>query len=242
MRRVPELLTLLKGMVAAVRSVSSALLLLLLITYVFSIVFATVLGGDPTYYEYWGTIPHAMYTLGIIGAVGDDSTAFMYDPEAAGADIWHEHPPMLWVFLAYFFLANFTVLNMLIGILCDVISDTQASEKMKAKAREVEEKISLVYDSIDTDGSGKISAHEFDMIKNLDEVQEALSDLGILPNQFIALRDTLFNVEEEGEEESTKTRVVKPRQVTGLRSTSIIDTAYIYFGLVLCYIDADLCN
>jgi hypothetical protein len=213
MRRVPELLTLLKGMVAAVRSVSSALLLLLLITYVFSIVFATVLGGEPTYYEYWGTIPHAMYTLGIIGAVGDDSTAFMYDPEAGGADIWHEHPPMLWVFLAYFFLANFTVLNMLIGILCDVISDTQASEKMKAKAREVEEKISLVYDSIDTDGSGKISAHEFDMIKNLDEVQEALSDLGILPNQFIALRDTLFNVEEEGEEESTKTRVVKPRQV-----------------------------
>merc|ERR1719313_2923842 len=84
---------------------------------------------------------------------------------------------------------------------------------MKAKAREVEEKISLVYDSIDTDGSGKISAHEFDMIKNLDEVQEALSDLGILPNQFIALRDTLFNVEEEGEEESTKSRVVKPRQV-----------------------------
>ena len=94
-----------------------------------------------------------------------------YDPEAMGEDIWHEHPLMLCVFLAYFFLANFTVLNMLIGILCDVISDTQASEKMKAKVREVEEKISLVYDSIDVDGSGKISAHEFDMIKNLDEVR-----------------------------------------------------------------------
>jgi Ca2+-binding EF-hand superfamily protein len=214
MRRVPELLTLLKGMVAAVRSVSSALLLLLLITYVFAIIFATVLGGEPTYYEYWGTIPHAMYTLGIIGAVGDDSTAFMYDPEAMGEDIWHEHPLMLCVFLAYFFLANFTVLNMLIGILCDVISDTQASEKMKAKVREVEEKISLVYDSIDVDGSGKISAHEFDMIKNLDEVQEALSDLGILPNQFIALRDTLFNVEDEADnEDSAKKRVVKPRTV-----------------------------
>merc|ERR1719337_283021 len=85
---------------------------------------------------------------------------------------------------------------------------------MKAKVREVEEKISLVYDSIDTDGSGKISAHEFDMIKNLDEVQEALSDLGILPNQFIALRDTLFNVEEEVDgEEASKKKPVKPRQV-----------------------------
>jgi hypothetical protein len=212
MRRVPELLTLLKGMVAAVRSVSSALLLLLLITYVFSIIFATVLGSEENYYAYWGTILRSMYTLGVIGAVGDDSTAFMYDPEAEGADIWHEHPAMLWVFLAYFFLANFTVLNMLIGILCDVISDTQASEKMKAKVREVEAKISLVYDSIDTDGSGKISAHEFDMIKNLEEVQEALSDLGILPNQFIALRDTLFNVEDEGDEETIK-KVVKRREV-----------------------------
>ena len=86
MRRVPELLTLLKGMVAAVRSVSSALLLLLLITYVFAIIFATVLGGEPTYYEYWGTIPHAMYTLGIIGAVGDDSTAFMSRRAAGQAE------------------------------------------------------------------------------------------------------------------------------------------------------------
>jgi hypothetical protein len=224
MRRVPELLTLLKGMVAAVRSVSSALLLLLLITYVFSIIFATVLGGDPTYYDFWGTIPFSMYTLGVIGAVGDDSTAFMYDPEAEGKDIWHEHPTMLWVFLAYFFLANFTVLNMLIGILCDVISDTQASEKMKAKVREVEDKISLVYDSIDVDGSGKISAHEFDMIKNLDEVQEALSDLGILPNQFIALRDTLFNVEDE-DSAGASSRRTRPREVKLNVDPEILDKA-----------------
>jgi hypothetical protein len=97
---------------------------------------------------------------------------------------------------------------------------------MKAKIREVEEKISLVYDSIDVDGSGKISAHEFDMIKNLDEVQDALSDLGILPNQFIALRDTLFNVEEEGEDESsTQARVVKPRQVKLNVDPDILDKA-----------------
>jgi hypothetical protein len=114
---------------------------------------------------------------------------------------------------------------MLIGILCDVISDTQASEKMKAKVREVEEKISLVYDSIDVDGSGKISAHEFDMIKNLDEVQEALSDLGILPNQFIALRDTLFNVEEDENGENTSSKIVKPRQVKLAVDPDVIDKA-----------------
>jgi Ca2+-binding EF-hand superfamily protein len=100
---------------------------------------------------------------------------------------------------------------------------------MKAKVREVEEKISLVYDSIDTDGSGKISAHEFDMIKNLDEVQEALSDLGILPNQFIALRDTLFNVEEEVEEtadgDAAKSKVAKPRPVKLAVDPDVLDKA-----------------
>jgi hypothetical protein len=67
------------------------------------------------------------------------------------------------------------------------------------------------------------------MIKNLDEVQEALSDLGILPNQFIALRDTLFNVEEEVEEtadgDAAKSKVAKPRPVKLAVDPDVLDKA-----------------
>merc|ERR1719393_558322 len=47
MRSVPELLTLIKGIVAATRSVGSALTLLIIFTYVFAIIFTGVYRGLP---------------------------------------------------------------------------------------------------------------------------------------------------------------------------------------------------
>merc|ERR1719387_2770692 len=79
MRSVPELLTLIKGIVAATRSVGSALVLLIIETYVFAIIFTGVyrdlkfqdpdeLTEDESFLlENFGTMPASIFTLLVNG-------------------------------------------------------------------------------------------------------------------------------------------------------------------------------
>merc|ERR1719473_2416768 len=61
MRAVPELMIMVRGMVVATRSVSSTLMLLLLITYVFAIMFKVQIGDHPLMQDYFDSIPSAMW-------------------------------------------------------------------------------------------------------------------------------------------------------------------------------------
>merc|ERR1719160_1882793 len=72
MRSVPELVTLLKGMAAATRSVFSTLLLLVLFMYVFAIVFKQQTEGLEKVEADFNTILNAMWTLLIFGTFLDD--------------------------------------------------------------------------------------------------------------------------------------------------------------------------
>merc|ERR1719456_2139463 len=73
MRSVPELLTLIKGMVAATRSVSSTLVLLIGLMYIFGIVFAQNFKTSPLY-DQFGNIPRSMLTLFVNGTLLDNLT------------------------------------------------------------------------------------------------------------------------------------------------------------------------
>merc|ERR1719160_1641898 len=55
LRKCPELLTLIKGMIAAVRSVFSTLVLLVGFMYVFAIIFRQQTKGNETLEDYFGT-------------------------------------------------------------------------------------------------------------------------------------------------------------------------------------------
>merc|ERR1719473_2056278 len=72
---------------------------------------------------------------------------------------------LLGVFMVYILLSSFTVLNMLIGVLCEVVSATATGERQKQAVMEVKEKMESVFEKIDVDGSGKVSRDEFDQMK-----------------------------------------------------------------------------
>merc|ERR1719324_1243414 len=76
MRSFPDLLTLVKGMIAATRSVGSTLLLLMIFNYVFAIIFTGQLKNheDPEFIGYWGTLFSSMFTLILAGTLLDDIT------------------------------------------------------------------------------------------------------------------------------------------------------------------------
>merc|ERR1719456_1753997 len=77
MRSVPELLTLVKGMMAATRSVFSTLVLLVLFIYVFGIIFTGLYrceSGDcpdidPDMIAYFGSMGQSMFTLFVSGTL-----------------------------------------------------------------------------------------------------------------------------------------------------------------------------
>merc|ERR550514_1045441 len=77
MRSVPELLTLIKGMVAATRSVFSTLVLLILLMYVFGIIFTSTYSKKEGFEEFFGSMGTSMLVLFVQGTLLDDVTALM---------------------------------------------------------------------------------------------------------------------------------------------------------------------
>merc|ERR1719235_379146 len=142
-RSVPELLTLLKGMAAAMRSVFSTLVLLVLFIYVFGIIFKQQSEGAGEELEaMFGSIPEAMWNLLLGGTLLDNITLHL--------NLLREEVPVLaGVFLVWMLLSSFTILNMLIGVLCEVVSSVSVAEKEKGVVSYVRSTLMGVLDSID---------------------------------------------------------------------------------------------
>merc|ERR1719272_2395879 len=179
MRKVPELMIIIKGLVASARSVGCTAILQVLIIYVWSILFVS------TYHEltdddeeeissqFFGTMGKSAFTLFIMGTVLDDVTA------ATNAIRVTENMWMLALFIIFILISSFTILNMLIGILCEVVSATAESEKTKAVEACATEAITTLFDKLDVDGSGAISQNEFMHMRDDETVRQALEDMDI---------------------------------------------------------------
>merc|ERR1719230_760851 len=103
-----------------------------------------------------------MFTLFITGTLLDDiypltqghwqsspGGSFTGDDDNFGFRT-NSHWVMLLVFLFYLLVSNFTVLNMLIGILCEVITGTTKKEAEKALVSLIEEEIwDIFHNAID---------------------------------------------------------------------------------------------
>jgi hypothetical protein len=113
LRSLPELLILVKGMVSSLRSVFFTMLLLFICVYVFAIAFRQLLDGTPTGHLMFSSIMHAMHTLFLDAALMDGTGNVV---KALLAESW------VYVLLFYLFLvlAALMVMNMLIGVLCEV--------------------------------------------------------------------------------------------------------------------------
>jgi uncharacterized coiled-coil protein SlyX len=232
MRAVPELVTLIKGMAKAGRSVGSTLLLLIIVLYVFGIIFAGMLGNVPAEEcpdckMMFGNITKSMFTLFLAGTLLDNVTAVLMN-------FRDTHTGMLFAFLIYVLMSSFTILNMLIGVLCEVVSAVAAEEGEKAMVLDTQGKLRQVYLMGDEDGSGTISHDEFEKMSDHRSVLDALGTIGVEPKHFSALASVLF----EDESNPGKTRSLSfedfVRQIVMLRpekAASVMDVADLRFCL-----------
>jgi len=212
LRSLPELMVMIKGMYSATTSVGYTMGLLMLITYVFSIAMRNLVPAeadfvptdDPIYgNEIWGdgierpietvffsSVPESMHTLIIFGTFLDELASFIIP-------VKHQSIPcfiLSWVYMA---LASLTVMNMLIGVLCEVIAAVAAEEKESMIVDVVKEKFSKIATDLDNNGDGTLSWEEFVAILEIPEALDALEVIGVDIETMIDLAEDFFM--EDGE-------------------------------------------
>lgn len=174
-RAVPELAILVKGIVCAMRSVAAILTLECLVIYVFAIIFtvllsnqeATALVGEG---KFQGVLQSCNFLLlQVLCGIDADflTTVLEY---SVGCYM---------LFLFFVLVAQVGLLNMLTGVICDVIGSVAEEDKEEAHLKDVEHHIGSIARSLDSQGSGEISRVDFQSLFDNPELIKALHNLGV---------------------------------------------------------------
>jgi len=173
LRAVPEILTLIKGIGHAVRGVASTVFLLFVILFVFAIIFKDQARADEEIRaELFPTVWWSMWSL-LMFATFLDGPAAVYTAIQTGLG---RHMALL--FLVVIFISAFTVLNMLIGILCEVVTEVSASEKEEAQIAYLKANILDILECYDIHEDGTIRRNEFRLLMENLEFREAIHKFG----------------------------------------------------------------
>mmetsp|Transcript_45571 Transcript_45571/g.105703 ORF Transcript_45571/g.105703 Transcript_45571/m.105703 type:complete len:883 (+) Transcript_45571:80-2728(+) len=184
-RLVPEALTLLKGIMWATRSVFVTMLLLFCLLFLFGVVFRMQVGGNAELDEIIPSVAEAMLLLLLHGTLLDS-------PAKSAEDIGRHSDFLVLAFLVFIFLSSFTVLNMLIGILCGVISTVTATEKEQAEVQYLRGTMLELLECYDQNEDKTISQEEFEVLMSNPEVHLILSSFGVDVDDLLALKKRLF--------------------------------------------------
>lgn len=168
---IPELLILAKGIAVSMRSVFIILCLLLLVVYIFAIIFTEILEESPLKEAKFDTVPDSMNFLLVQVLCG-------FDPDFL-TSMRQNHIIGYALMLMYLLLSQLTILNMLIGILCDVVATVADVEKEEAFVRDMEAKVEALAQSLDTEQTGCVTKDEFDQVIHRQDVLQNLSDMGV---------------------------------------------------------------
>jgi len=223
MHSLPELLTLVRGMINAAKAVSIVLGFLVLLMYVFAIVFTSQLGhsespekmednpywirdSDPTAQELFGSMGDSMMTLFTRGLLGDnlaetleaikdrggEYTCTDADENAVspvrtpgdekvcmrtGGELW-----LMWVFVVFFVISAMCLLNMLVGVLCEVIEATAASEEAESEISGLRHNIEDSFRAVDVSGDERITRKEWKSMRTNKDLRVSFGRLGVEEN------------------------------------------------------------
>jgi len=194
LRSLPELMILIKGMVTSLRPAFSAMVLLLLITYVFAIAMVNMFPSEHPFrvekipandVGFFYSVPDAMHSLIVFATFLDDLSVFVYP-------IKDEHILYLVPVFIYIALSNMVVFNMLIGVMCAVITGVATEEKEQMMIEKVQEQFGAIAAKLDTNFDKLISWDEFARIVEYPEAIQALEAMNVDPEVLIEIAEDLF--------------------------------------------------
>merc|ERR1719502_2608286 len=96
--------------------------------------------------------------------------------------------------LALFFilLSSLTVMNMLVGVLCEVVNVVSSVEKETLTVNYVKQRISAMFGDWDTDGNLQISKDEFERLLVLPEAAKIIQEIGVDVIGLVDFADFIF--------------------------------------------------
>lgn len=198
LRAVPELMILVKGMVAAMRSVAFTLLLLLFFIYVFAIFFTQLASDNQVLSVYFHGVGQAMYTLAMHGVFLEDLIVIM--------DIMKEESIFLaTVFFLFVMIAALTLMNMLIGVLCEVVTAVSSTEKEALEVAFVKAKLQQVLMTSFPGKAGQeahelsITKEEYEQILENPSAARLLQEVGVDVVGLVDLTDLFFEDNDDDE-------------------------------------------
>lgn len=187
LRAIPELMILVKGMAVATRSVFFTLCLLVVIIYIFGIAFTQLTLDTNIGAEYFKTVLASMNTLLLYGTFLEDT------PDVINA-VGDESNLLRAIFLLFILLASLTVMNMLVGVLVEVVSVVSSVEKETLQVNFVKGRLAQIISdyNLDANKDGQVSKAEFEMLLSNPEATRALRDVGVDVVGLVDFHDFLF--------------------------------------------------
>jgi len=181
---------LIKGLMAAARSVFFTLVLLLVLLYIFAIALTQLLKTTDAGERLFPNVLESMNTLWIYATLLNEVSFLARELRAS-------LPYTLILLTAFILAASLTVMNMLIGVLCEVVNEIATAEKEEAALSFVKYRIESVFDSLDIDSKvQRISKTQFEtLIQNGDAIH-AFYELGVDVVQLVDMADFIFQSDE----------------------------------------------
>jgi len=194
---MPELVILMKGMMAAMRAVAISMSLLVVLIYVFAIAFTQLCDGTDCG-DIFSSVPVSMALLferaTLIDNLSDVSERLQRD-----------NPALLGVLYVYVFVAYLTVLNLLTGVIVEVVTGVAALESQVLKVSYVKERIQeLMKQGADADGDNMISKKEFMNLLNNQKATAILQSVGVDVVGLVDFVDAIFTSTNEDDEVEEK--------------------------------------
>merc|ERR1719378_1562688 len=197
LRSLPELMVMIKGMVTAASSVCYTMGLLMIVTYIFAIALRNLVpaaaddecadsyAGECIETKYFPSVPEAIHNLIIFGTFCDELQGFIWE-------VKDQSPACLIAMWIYISLASLTILNMLIGVLCEVISAVAAEEKESMMVDKIHDKLGGIVAYLDKNNDGFLSWQEFQDIVQFPEALAALESVGVDAESMVDMAEDSF--------------------------------------------------
>eukprot|EP00927_Polykrikos_kofoidii_P037574 TRINITY_DN3174_c0_g2_i4.p1 TRINITY_DN3174_c0_g2~~TRINITY_DN3174_c0_g2_i4.p1 ORF type:complete len:860 (+),score=175.81 TRINITY_DN3174_c0_g2_i4:47-2581(+) len=190
LRAFPELVILLKGIMVAARSVGFTLLLLSVIIYFYAVIFRQLTeraaADDPDVLiksMYFGTVDQAMGSL-LLDAILPDVSQIV-------RDCYDQDWVFSFVMLTFILMASMTVMNMLIGVLCEVVSVVSAVENEALTVNYVKFKLLSMFSLFQADPE-MISKEEFEDLLLHPSCARCFQEIGLDVVGLVDFSDYIF--------------------------------------------------
>eukprot|EP00928_Gymnodinium_smaydae_P042647 TRINITY_DN28687_c0_g5_i2.p1 TRINITY_DN28687_c0_g5~~TRINITY_DN28687_c0_g5_i2.p1 ORF type:complete len:657 (-),score=133.08 TRINITY_DN28687_c0_g5_i2:90-2060(-) len=203
-RAFPELMIMIQAMIAGFRSVLFTLVLLCFLIYTYAIAFRQLMDGTPMGKLYFSSVPNAFHVLLVQGTFLDEVASLSHDLSQSSS------PGIFLLFWSFVMLSALTLMNMLIGVLVEVVQAVAYTEKEAMTINYVKDRLERIYQQVslsDNVDAAALTKDQFLVLISDKFVIKVLDEVGVDTVGLVDFVDFLFEPEEDVDEDGDTIKV-----------------------------------